>query len=170
MPEPIFQIVAYGALMGLFHLAFVTAALVLALPWLFISKRKYGIFARGFTAFNALLWLCGTATNFLWGTFVFGRLYTSTDYVFDFIPFLPITQAHIDRPWANETGHIFHGLNILHIQGLWFLFALATWLAAIYLYSRTRKIWSKNGIEQTPSPDGSAVAGEPSGEACRSTK
>ena len=148
LPEPIFQILAYGQLMGLFHLALVATALVLALPCLFISKMKYVVFARGFVVFNALLWLCGMGANLLWDTFVFETLYTSTDYVFDFIPFLPITQGYIDRPWGDQTGHIFHGLSILHIQILWFLFALATWMTTIFLYYRVRNSWNKKTSNQ----------------------
>ena len=148
LPEPIFQIVAYGELMGLFHLALVAATLVLALPCLFVSKTKYLVFARGFVVFNALLWLCGMGVNLLWDTFVFETFYTSTDYIFDFIPFLPITQGYIDRPWGDQTGHIFHGLNIFHIQALWFLFAFATWMATIYAYSHIRKLWMKETSNQ----------------------
>ena len=148
LPEPIFQIVAYGELMGLFHLALLLVALVLGLPCLFVSRAKYVIFARGFAVFNVLLWFCGMAANLLWDTFVFKTLYTSTDYVFDFIPFFPITQGYIDRPWGDQTGHIFHGLSILHIQILWFLFAFATWMTTIFLYTRVRNNWNKRTSNQ----------------------
>ncbi|MGI6100599.1 MAG: hypothetical protein GX174_04835 [Lentisphaerae bacterium] len=149
-PDPVFLILAYGHVMGLFHLALVAVALILALPWRFVSKQKYVIFARGFFVFNATLWLCGMVANLLWDTFIFGRLYTSTDYVFDFFPFFPITQGYIDRPWGDETGQIFHGLNIRHIQLIWLLFACITWLATFFLYSRVPRVWINRTSNITP--------------------
>jgi len=148
LPEPIFQVIAYAQVMGVFHLVLILVALTLAAPCLFISKAKYIVFARGFIVFNALLWLSGMTANLLWDIFVFETIYTSTDYVFDFIPFMPITQGYIDRPWGDQTGHIFYGLSILHVQALWFFFAFATWMTTIFLYSQIRRIWNRDNIEE----------------------
>lgn len=141
--EPLFQIGAYAMLMGLVHGLVVVGAALLATPVLFVCRRKYWMFLRGFAVFNALLLVCGTVANLLWDRFIFGNVYVSTDYVFDFTPFLPITQAWVDAPWGNQTGAIYQGLNILHVQIIWFAFAFATWMTAIYLYERVRRFWTR---------------------------
>jgi hypothetical protein len=83
--------------------------------------------------FVGLLLVVGSVANGLWSCLVWGRLYFSTDYVFDFSPFWPITQKVIDAPFGDMCGQLF-GVSLLQLQLVWLLFAVVTWTATILLY------------------------------------
>ncbi len=124
--EPLSQICAYAVVMGIVHGVVIVGTALLATPILFVSRRKYWTFLRSFLVFNALLLVSGTVTNLLWDRFIFRNVYLSMDYVFDFTPFLPISQQWLDTPWGNQKGGIYLGMNILHLHAIWFAFAFAT--------------------------------------------
>lgn len=147
------EILLYIGFMGLFHAAIVIAGLLLALPLLLGRKRRYLVFVRGFFVFNALLLVVSAMLNALWSCTIWGSLYFSTDYVVDFSPFWPITKHLIDMPFGDMTGRIFLGLNIRHVQAVWFAFAFAAWTTAVFLYSRFRRFWTKRNLEQEGSCD-----------------
>lgn len=164
--EPFFQICAYAMLMGAVHGIVVVGGAILATPVLIVSRRKYWVFFRGFALFNALLLVCGTVANLLWDRFIFRMVYLSMDYVFDFTPFLPISQQWLDTPWGDQKGSIYLGMNILHLHAIWFAFAFATWMAAIYCYAKARRMWMrKEGISH---PIQSPLRGLRKGELQRS--
>src|SRR5947208_14690753 len=89
--------------------------------------------------FNLLLLIVATMFNGLWSCLIWGRLYDSTDYTFDFVPFWPITQAVIDSPWGNDHGHLL-GVSLFQLQLVWFLFAAGTWAVTIFLYGLLRRL------------------------------
>lgn len=150
--EPLFQICSYAMLMGIVHGIVVVGAALLATPVLFVSRWKYWIFLRGFAVFNVMLLVCGTLANLLWDRLIFRNVYVSMDYIFDFLPFLPITQKLIDTPWGHQTGAIYLGMNIFHVQAIWFAFAFATWMTTIYLYARVRKFWMRKEVIEPANP------------------
>lgn len=123
----------YFALMGLVHLAiFVIGCLVLAA----LAIRQRGTFlrrVRRFGLFIGLLLVVGSISNGLWSCLIWGRLYFSTDYVFDFSPFWPITQGLIDAPFGDMRGQLL-GVSLFQLQLVWLLFAAGTWTATILLY------------------------------------
>lgn len=82
--------------------------------------------------FLALLLVVGALVNGLWSCLIWGRLYWSTDYVFDFSPFWPITQSVIDAQFGNLRGALF-GVTIRELQAVWLLFALVAWGATVGL-------------------------------------
>ena len=139
--EPLFQVYAYFLLAGMVHAALAAAGLVLALPLVFFRHHAYVVFARGFVVFNVLLLICGCAANLLWDRFVFGTVYVSMDYVFDFTPFWPLSQRHIDMKWGDVSGEIYHGMGMAHVRALWAAFSFAAWMGTIFLYSRIRRLW-----------------------------
>src|ERR1022692_2906748 len=77
-----------------------------------------------FGLFLLLFLLVGSFFNGLWSCSVWDRLYDSTDYVFDFIPFWPITQSVIDAPWGDEHGRLL-GVSLFQLQLVWFAFAMS---------------------------------------------
>ena len=123
----------YFMLMGLLHLAlFVVGCLALAA----LATRHRGTFLRRASRlglFLGLLLVIGSAANGLWSCLVWGRLYFSTDYVFDFSAFWPITQKTIDAPFGDMRGQLL-GVSLFQLQVVWLLFAAATWAATTLLY------------------------------------
>ena len=142
MFSPLTELLIYFSLMGIVHAAITVAGLAIASPMLFFNATRYLVFARGYIVFNLILVFVCALLNLLWSYAVWGVVYFSTDYVTDFSPFWPITQHMIDSPFCDMTGKIFHGLNILHVQAIWLLFAFTAWASTIFLYSRLRRIWS----------------------------
>jgi hypothetical protein len=119
--------------MGILHLVlFAVGCLIFAI----LAIRKRGRFLRRvgrLGLFLGLLLLVGSVANGLWSCLVWGRLYYSTDYVFDFSAFWPITQWTIDAPFGTERGQLL-GVSLFQVQLVWLLFAAGTWTATILLY------------------------------------
>jgi hypothetical protein len=120
------------------HLAvFVIGSLCLA-----VSVRKQpGTFLRRvgrLGSFIGILLIVGSLFNGLWSCLVWGRLYVSTDYVFDFMPFFPITQWVIDAPFGDGRGKLL-GVSLFQLQLVWFLFAAGTWGVTLFLYRLVRR-------------------------------
>jgi hypothetical protein len=119
--------------MSIFHLAAfligvgVIAALALKQPGSF--RRRIARLAL----FLTLLLILGSLANGLWSCMIWGRLYYSTDYVFDFMPVWPITQGFIDAPFGSERGKLL-GVTFIQLQLVWLLFALGTWACTVVFY------------------------------------
>ena len=123
----------YFAVMGVLHLAIFTVGFII-LAALFIKQRRDFIKRVGrFGLFMGLLLIVGSVLNGVWSCAIWGRLYFSTDYVFDFSPFWPITQTTIDARFGDKQGQLI-GVSIFQLQLIWLLFAIATWAATIFLY------------------------------------
>lgn len=137
------ECMGYFTLMGLVHLVcFVIGCLVLAA----LAIRQRGTFfrrVRRFALFIGLLLVVGSVSNGFWSCSIWGRLYFSTDYVFDFTPFWPITQRVIDAPFGDMRGQLL-GVSLFQLQLVWLLFAAGTWTAAILLYRLICKRSSAN--------------------------
>jgi hypothetical protein len=120
-------------LVGLLHLAiFFAGGLALAA----IGIRQRGTFLRRtgrLGLFLGLLLIIGSILNGVWSCVIWGRFYSSTDYVFDFTPFWPITQKMIDSPFGDLRGQLF-GVSLFELQLVWFLFVAGTWGGSIFLY------------------------------------
>jgi hypothetical protein len=123
----------YFMVMGVLHFAaFIVGCIILA----GLAVRQRGRFlrrVRRFSLFVGLLLVVGSFANGLWSCLVWGRLYFSTDYVFDFSPFWPITQGLIDAPFGDMRGQLL-GVSLFQLQFVWLLFALGTWALTILLY------------------------------------
>jgi hypothetical protein len=124
--------------MGMLHLAvFVVGCVILAA----LAMKQRGTFLRRvgrFGLFLGSLLIVGSVFNGLWSCLIFGRLYFSTDYVFDFSPFWPITQKVIDAPFGDLRGQLF-GVSLFQLQLVWLLFAAGTWTVTIILYRFIRR-------------------------------
>jgi hypothetical protein len=58
------------------------------------------------------------------------------DYLIDFLPFFPFTQGVLDRQWGPEVGYLIDDITLVHVQILWGVFALFTWLLTIVLFRK----------------------------------
>jgi len=128
----------YFVFAGILHLgAFVIGCLVLVI----LPRRQAGTLPRRIgklALFTGLLLVVGSLFNGLWSCLVWGRLYHSTDYVFDFSPLWPITQEVIDMPFGDQRGQLL-GVTLIQLQGVWLLFAFATWGVTAFLYRTIRR-------------------------------
>ena len=143
-----FEFAIYFVFMGMLHLVLIAVGcLIFAL----LAIRQRGRFLRRVVRlglFLGLLLLVGSVANGLWSCLVWGRLYYSTDYVWDFSAFWPITQWIIDRPFGTERGQLL-GVSLLQVQLVWLLFAAGTWTATILLY---RLICKRPPANKSPEP------------------
>ena len=94
--------------------------------------------AERLALFLGILLGVGSVANGLWSCSIWGKLYYSTDYLFDFSPFWPITQKLIDAPFGDTRGRLL-GISLSRLQFIWLLFAAATWIITIVLYRFIRK-------------------------------
>ncbi len=118
---------------GVFLLSFLVMAVLL--------RKERGVLgrcARRLALFIGLLLITGSLFNGLWSCLVWDRLYDSTDYVFDFTPFWPITRGVIDTPWGGERGGLM-GVSLFQLQLVWLLFAAGTWGVTVFLYGLLRR-------------------------------
>jgi hypothetical protein len=118
----------YFVPMGVLHLiVFLLGSLILTL----IPRNETGLLGRRIGhlgLFLILFLIVGSIFNGVWACFIYNHLYHSADYIFDFIPLLPVTM-NADAPQVSAYGTTLAELNII-----WFLFAAATWAVAIGLY------------------------------------
>jgi hypothetical protein len=96
-------------------------------------RRRIGRFAL----FIGLLLIVGSLFNGLWSCLVYNRLYHSTDHIFDFIPFWPISWIAVDTPWGDGHGQLFTPLFVLNF--VWLVFAVGTWAVTAFLYQILRR-------------------------------
>jgi hypothetical protein len=132
------ECILYFMLMGLLHLALfgigcgVFAALAIRSRGTFLRRvGRLGLFL-------GLLLVVGSVANGLWSCVIWGRLYFSTDYVFDFSPFWPITQSMIDFSFGGMRGQLLE-VSLFQLQLVWLLFAVGTWTVSILLYRLIRR-------------------------------
>jgi hypothetical protein len=134
--------------MSVLHLVvFIVGCCVLLLP----TRKPHSTIKRRvdrFALFMVLFLLVASFFNGLWSCLVWDRLYDSTDYVFDFMPFWPITQSVIDAPWGDGRGRLL-GVTLFQLQLVWFAFALSTWTVTFILF---RFISRKLPPNQSPTP------------------
>jgi hypothetical protein len=139
----IFECYIYVLFMGVVHVAFFffIGCPALSLISAFSKRQRQALASRigRFAIFNLLLLLVGAVFSGVWSCTIWGRFYDSTDYTFDFIPFWPITQSTVDRPWGDERGRLF-GISLFELQLIWLAFALGTWATTIYLYRTLERI------------------------------
>ncbi len=131
----------YWAFMEVVHtLLFALGVGVLALA----SRYRRGQFRSWFVhwaLFSLCSFIMAGLMSGLWSCLVFGRLYWSTDYVFDFTPFWPVTQRTLDHSFGGQVGGLL-GISLFPLQALWLLFATITWLSAGYTTHLTMR-WSE---------------------------
>jgi len=139
---------------------------VLGTPLLRSGWKRYLTFARAAIVFSICFLLTGAVMNGIWSCAIWGRVYFSTDYVVDFNPFYPISKAWIEIPFGDTEGRILPGFSMLHVRAAWLTHAFAAWAGAIFLYSHTRRLWTrtKKDIEpdERPVPLEAAPCASPS--------
>jgi hypothetical protein len=127
----------YFVLMGVaFLFVFAVGCLILTA----VTKRKRDVLAKRighFALFLFLFLVVGALFNGLWSCVVYNLLYHSTDYIFDFIPFWPITWIQVDTPWGDGHGKLYSSLFELRL--VWLLFAICTWGTTILLHRASLK-------------------------------
>jgi hypothetical protein len=115
----------------------------------YLNRKHWSTFKRRafrLGLFAALLLVVASPFNGLWSCLIFDHLYYSTDYVFDFTPFCPVTLVAVNPQVVDLYGHPF-GTTLFQVNAVWFVFALCTWAITVLLY---RLFVSKNRKSQTP--------------------
>ena len=103
---------------------------------LFLPRKMPGALlehTKLFALFLLMFLFVGAIFNGFWSCLIWGRLYNSTDYFFDFMPFWPITQRVIDAPWGDARGQLL-GVSLIQLQLVWLLFAISTWGCTFTLF------------------------------------
>jgi hypothetical protein len=127
--ECLFYFVPFSVVHGI---AFVVGSFVIAT----FSSRQPGIIIeriRRFGLFLILLLVVSSIFNGVWSCTIWGRLYYSTDYVFDFTPFWPITRSVINMPFGDQRGQLF-GVSLTQLNMVWLLFVIGTYGVTVLLY------------------------------------
>lgn len=135
--EALASALLYLYLMALPHLLVVVAsvpivAVASSFDWSRIKQRLFKV-----SIFVLVLLISGAAGVFVWSTFVWGRFYYSTDYVFGYLPVVPITQSEIDAPFGGKTGAL-NGVSLAFINMLWALLSVGVWTGAAFA---SRSLW-----------------------------
>jgi hypothetical protein len=132
------EILWYLVPMSLLHLAlFALGCVVLAL----VATKQRGTFRRRagrLGLFLGLLLIVGAIFNGVWSCSVWGRLYYSADYVFDFSPFWPITERVLNVTFGEARGRLL-GVSLFQLQLVWLVFAVSTWTITILSYRLIRQ-------------------------------
>src|SRR3954464_3655956 len=81
---------------GFIHCAFFLAGLIVITAASIFERRHFRRRLTRWATFNGFFFVAASLVNGAWSCVVFGRLYWSTDYVSDFLPFWPITQSVLD--------------------------------------------------------------------------
>lgn len=119
--------------MSIFHLlAFIVGCIVLAC----LNRKQLSTFktlAVRFGLFIVLLLAVASLFNGLWSCLIFDHLYYSTNYVFDFTPFCPVTLMAVNPQVVDLFGRPF-GTTLFQVDAVWFIFALCTWVVTVLLY------------------------------------
>jgi hypothetical protein len=102
------------------------------------ARSGYGKLFGRWAQFNIVFLLVASAIAGLWSCLIFGHFYTSPDYISDFSPLIPITQAVIDARFGNQVGYLY-GITLRQLQLLWMAFAAITWALALFIYFRIRR-------------------------------
>lgn len=95
------------------------------------SASRVGIFL-------ILLLFYGAIGQIIWNSAVFGKLYYSTDYVFGYLPFYPITQAEINAEFAGERGALLNGSSLWTVNSVWSIITACVWITATLSYYAIR--------------------------------
>ena len=115
----------YGVLIGPFHLLLTLASLLLAGPIAWLFRGSIWRVLRDVVVFHQFFFLSAALFHTIWSCTIWGNLYFSTDYVVDFLPFLPILPRVIEAGFAHyESGWINHGLSLVHLNLIWAAFAI----------------------------------------------
>ena len=147
----------YWAFMSVVHAAvFALGVGVFALASRF-RRGRFRSWFRRWTFFTICFFITAGLTNGLWSCLVFGRLYWSTDYIFDFSPFWPITQRVLDYRFGDQVGGLL-GVSLLQLQALWLAFAVCAWVSGYALYR-----WYLRRRESSLTAEASCQAMEPRG-------
>ena len=118
----------YFVFMGaIIVIGFVIGSLLLFL----LSRKSLGILPKRighFGLFLLLFLIVGSLVNGVWSCLIYGHIYDSRDYVFDFIPFWPVTM-NADPPQVES-----YGATLTEVNAIWFAFAIFTWTVTVVLY------------------------------------
>lgn len=125
---------------------------LLSLPLMLLKARKQ------IALFLACLLFTSSLCNGLWSALVWNRRYYSTDYIFDFSPFWPITQGVLDARFGEQKGYLID-VTLTQLNMIWFTFALLAWTTAFFLLRFISKHWKKTKSEPSDSANLATLGG-----------
>jgi hypothetical protein len=139
----------YWGPVSVVHVAFFTIGVLFVAALGFWSRGHFRRRLRCWAVFNVCFFITAGLVNGLWSCLVFGRLYWSTDYVFDFTPFWPVTQRVLDARFGDQVGGLV-GISLFQLQVLWFLFAISAWVVAFIFYRVCRDLGARSMVTTAP--------------------
>jgi hypothetical protein len=118
--------------MCIFHLAvFIVGCLILIASSQRSQRSTLKCRVARFGLFVALFLFVGSLFNGLWSCLIYVRFYHSSDYVFGFIPFLPLTRGWLEM--RDDSGQLISNIP-LHLHLFWLLFTAGTWGVTVLSY------------------------------------
>jgi hypothetical protein len=121
------------------HFLFFTIGCVcLVFVWLYKRSGFLKLIGR-WGLFNIVFLVVACPIGGLWSCLIFGHFYTSTDYISDFSPLIPITQDVLDARFGYEVGHLY-GITLRQLQLMWLAFAATTWVLSLSIYLSARRL------------------------------
>jgi hypothetical protein len=141
------ECLCYLVPMSILHLAIFSFGCFMLITLALLGNRRDTLKRRigHLGVFIALFLLVGSCFNGLWSCLVYGRFYTSADYVFGFIPFWPLTKYWVEM--YDDRGQL---MSVpFQMQVIWFLFAAGTWSVTLILY---RLVCRRSPPNQSPEP------------------
>jgi hypothetical protein len=93
--------------------------------------------------FFGLLLLVGAIFDGLWSCEIYGRLYYTMDYFFDFIPFVPFSKGEGMRIDGSAWGGL-NGVTPWQVQLVWLVFAAGAWSSTVFFYRLICRRWPFN--------------------------
>lgn len=126
----------YFVIVGVFYMALVV---LIGAPVCFLRHRfevRPALRALWrFFAFLVLLLGVGAIAQNFWTTAIWGHFYYSTDYVYGYMPFLPMTQWTIDLEFAGQRGAL-NGISLTTLNLIWLSVTIPVWALTIWAYRR----------------------------------
>jgi hypothetical protein len=138
------------------HLLFFAAGCICLIVVHLYRRSGYFTLVWRWGQFNVVFLLVACAVAGFWSCLVVGRFYTSSDYISDFNPLIPITQSVIDARFGNRIGHL-NGITLRQLQLLWMAFAATTWVLALCIYFLARR-WGSS-LREKPNQSLEPTAG-----------
>jgi len=136
-PNVLEHLLFYILFVGLFQIVlFLCIALVIK-AFCIQKPEKFRSVTRTVWQFNIILLIFGCLFNSIWNWQIAGQLYYNWDVLLDYTPFWVIRREILNPPHNLEpSSGLAEGFMFWHLQLIWAIFTIATWLLSYLGYRR----------------------------------